>query len=1384
MKFRLTHILSLLAFSLCSTANSAENVALVEKNAFAYDVKVVANDVYSTVVSYRLNGKSDKVMVQAWNGNTLVAEKEGSRFSGLNSIELNIANASPGTITFKVVVTSANGDITEPTLIVDENTTDGYWRFYAPYGVAVNNYTESDNFGQILVTESIDGDCSTQTDIQPSSETGGGIGIGVYAFTPQMQPIKNSNGKYGYQFGLTPDGASYITYTANKVNDFKRLRFSEDGRLFLGRNGVGAYSPIYELNPENLEDQATPIFPNMSKYAVDKEPSTGGSDYQEYASQTANGTFIAGSCIGFDVYGTGENLKIAIVSNFYGIDGMYQTSYSVDVYNLGKATYWDKAPSKNVAPLATTQMWMFGQQMDCHFQNNGNGLLVINQRNSPTDEQISYAYAANYATATSVDKNYSQNSGGSAFAWNKDKTMFAMCHGANNVAVYKASDFNGANTISNTPLYKWAHTVGSRATSFAWDHADNLYICSNSGEKIISFAIPRLDGDLNETTPAPSKYNITITEDVVELTATKSVDEVQVGRQDAVLSWTEINNAVSYNVYCDGTLIANTTATTYTHANLDQLKTYSYNVVPVYDGQFVAIPSNDASVTAEIIAVAPVLSTPIDHSGYATAELLWRQPYGVIPDYYNVYRDEVLVASVRAFDYIDTNLTEGEHVWTVESVYSNGAKAMSSPAGTDISSRQLSKVTYIVEEIYDYEISEITSKPNDFASAANYRQGAYYNGYWYVIGTSGNILKFPADDPRSGYTVAKTINTNQSVGIAIDNNGNIVVRGMNSLDTESAMATNYLTRLENAVVYSNDFASNKNVTLYNMNDAVNYDETLGRADYYSASGNLLSGTGYLYYIYNNDNRVIRETIVNGVHNSSEILTLDAYNTESTENYAFPIGTDGNYIATLRNQIVIDNNKNIVANSLSRSTRAGGTTIDFDGKKFIILPDELANATEGNFIVSFMTTANSDYSALVPVMQKNYTSTEGANVATLANDEAEVAGNWLFAEVGTWDAGDCVYIYQYVPGERFAKYRLYRSDTFPATDVNIAISTTYNDDDTEILSFDSEITWSAPQLDEGFNYDVTYSLQLKDGEGNVVKNKNGIGTTIINAVDGQSEYTVTDYTNLDYGVIYTAYLTINYTTETDTRNSETTTSSASHSYPVYATESPVVTIKFNPNYDKVDPDSWIMKYVNTTIDFDAPNYNDVEPISYYEVYYTDDNGSTFNKLENFVLNDGNATVASVIPADFDFENTDYVLLSEEFQYKGLDENGDVIYTEDIKSQDYNYIIRTVYAANANNQNITKTADSGLAELNRIETGVENLINDNSDMKVYPIPAQSVINVNVPEAIDFAEIYSVSGAVVKRVDGNGDSSMTIDIEDLTTGYYFLKVNDRPLMKIVKK
>ena len=1381
MNFRLIHILYVFLFWLCTSLDVNANVALVEKNAFAYDVTVEVDEDYSVVVNYRLNGIADKVMVQAWNGLTLIDEAEGTRFAGINGVKLDISESPAGTVSFKVVVTSANGDITEPTLIVDENTVDGYWRFFAPYGLAINKNTDSGNFGQILITESIDGDCSTQTDIQPSSETGGGIGIGVYAFTPQMQPIKNANGKYGFQFGLTPDEANYITHTAYNVNDFKRLKFSEDGRLFLGRNGVGNYSPIYELNPEDLNAAASPIFPNMSKYAVDKEPSTGGTDFQEYASQTANGTFVAGSCVGFDVYGSGENLKMAIVSNYYGIDGMYQTSYSVDVYNLGTSTYWDKAPTKNVAPLADNRMWMFGQHMDCHFSNNGAGLLVVNQRNDPSENQISYAYVSDYATATSADKDYSQNSGGSAFAWNKDKTMFAMCCGANNVAVYKAADFAGANTISKTPLYKWGHTTGSRATSIAWDYADNLYICSNGGEKIISFAIPRLDGDLTETTPAPSKYNVTIVDPEIILTAEKRVDEVQVGRQDAVLTWNAIDDAVSYNVYCDGALIANTTELTYTQTDLSRLKTYTYTVTPVFETQQIAITSNEATVATEIITVAPVLSTPIDHSGYATAELLWKQPYGIIPDYYNVYRDNVLVSTVKAFDYVEANLTEGNHEWKVEGVYSNGASAESNPAGVYVSARQLDKVSYIVEEVYDYDMTEVTSKPSDFTSADKYRQGAYYNGNWYIMGTSGNILKFSTDDPRTGYTVAHNIGENQSVGIAVDESGNILVRGMNSLDTEKAIATNYMTQLENAVIYSNDFATSKNVALYNMNDVPGYEDDYGRADYYSVSGNVLTGTGYLYYIYNNDNRVIKETIVNGVSTDCDILTLDAYSAEGTENYVFPISGADNYMAILRNRIIVDGNKNVVSSSLSRASRAGGATVNFDGKNIVVLPDEIGESTVGNFVVSFMNETSSDYSSLVPVFYKNYASSSVVNTMSETDD---VAGNWVAAEVGTWDAGECVYIYQYVPGVRFAKYRLYPSDAFPATNVGMTISTMYNDDNTEILSLDGEITWSAPELAEGFNYDVTYSLQLKDGNGDVVKNKSGEDVTTVNAVEGQTLYSVTDYDNLDYGVDYTAYLTVNYATDADSRSSETTTGSASKTYPVYATESPVVTIMYNLNYDKLDPNSWIMQYVNTKIDFDAPNYNDAEPVSHYEVYYTADNGQSFTKLENFVLNDGASTVVSEVPGNFDFDATDYVLTWEEFTYKGLDENGNVAYTADVKSHNYNYIVRAVYAANATNQNIRKSADSGLAVLDRIETGIENVEGTNVDMKVYPIPAQSVINVNISEGIEVVEFYTLSGALIKKVDGNGETEMVIDIEELTSGYYFLKVNNLPMKKIVKK
>ena len=47
-----------------------------------------------------------------------------------------------------------------------------------------------------------------------------------------------------------------------------------------------------------------------------------------------------------------------------------------------------------------------------------------------------------------------------------------------------------------------------------------------------------------------------------------------------------------------------------------------------------------------------------------------------------------------------------------------------------------------------------------------------------------------------------------------------------------------------------------------------------------------------------------------------------------------------------------------------------------------------------------------------------------------------------------------------------------------------------------------------------------------------------------------------------------------------------------------------------------------------------------------------------------------------------------------------------------------------------------------------------------------------------------IYNEAGAEVMNIDGDGETMTTVNIESLATGYYFVKVNNQELVKIIKK
>ena len=463
---------------------------LASRNAYAYDIKVAESEGNYTV-SYRLNAPATAVKVQLMKDGEIYKEFEGTTIAEYADYEMTTVNnlntvvipatelALDATTSFIVAVT---GDVvTEPTLLGET------YKFWSPYGVVVDNNTDSDNFGRILVTES---QSSLPATGYHSSKEENGIGIGIYAFDQMLQPIKNSEGKYGFLSGMTPAEGKYEG-TTTTIYDFKRLAMSEDGRLFVSRTN-STTAGVYELNPNDLEAAATAVFEG-----------TIGADGNI---TNADGEFVAGPATGLSVSGAGDELMLAVVScdNGYALS---TSAHHVDVYNLGKNKTWSAVPSNRVTTL--DGYWINSATVNACLDPDGMGLMVGQYRGAPSEAEPAYKHVD--LVTNMVDySDITTPAGGAGMAWNANHTLFAMASGKKKVGIYRVTREDSSAPVY-TKLYEFDTTCGTNTNAIAFDAADNLYVVSNSGEWLKAFALPRDNGEV--AVAAPSKYDVTLSSD-------------------------------------------------------------------------------------------------------------------------------------------------------------------------------------------------------------------------------------------------------------------------------------------------------------------------------------------------------------------------------------------------------------------------------------------------------------------------------------------------------------------------------------------------------------------------------------------------------------------------------------------------------------------------------------------------------------------------------------------------------------------------------------------------------------------------------------------------------------------------------------------------------
>lgn len=531
---------------------------------------------------------------------------------------------------------------------------------------------------------------------------------------------------------------------------------------------------------------------------------------------------------------------------------------------------------------------------------------------------------------------------------------------------------------------------------------------------------------------------------------------------------------------------------------------------------------------------------------------------------------------------------------------------------------------------------------------------------------------------------------------------------------------------------------------------------------------------------------------------------------STENYSFPVpGRNGAFIQTVRSigtwYVDPSGHYSLMYDATADITQSGGVAFTYNDEFFVLHPSTVRSNNPGYFRIDVAECGEGETAATVVPSKNNLIPCVGNKLEEVSQF---VAGNsncsWYGAEYS--EADDCIYIYQYVPGVRFAKYRLYKRDAYPDVPVNINITTVYDDETnlSDITRFDCKITWQRPSkkpTDQDHSFGLPgadivvnhYEVALKDQSGTV------LNTWKVNDVADVSNVFTIDYNKNDKGEffinadMYTAEIVPIYK-----RVNNGTLIRGGMNYEVDQNDYPAAIGEARAYIYSGDGAAAGMYRVD--LDFDrATAANSNEPVSYFLVEYSTDGGATFNTLNKFnLLKQGEdyhyypvEVTTGQVPGNYKFGGSDtYKFGIDTPSEKGyaLREKANpatdhkcvlYYYTKDNPSG-YKYRITAVYAST--NARIRKTASTNAENITGGTTGISDATG--YSLSVYPVPATTAVTVTSPEAIESVRIFSTAGAEVARVAGEKDYTQSVDVSTLAPGVYMLVVNEQAPLRIVKK
>ena len=440
-------------------------VPAAKSNIYASELRVEsAPDGYK--LNFTLNESATAVTITIYNGTEVVKTidagvlAKGKQFVSVLSADLPVGK-------FTWIVKAVAETVDRPVKI--SNNAQPQMQFYSPRGVAVDNNFESNYFGRVYAAETSPGTLTNRTTKD-----------GVYILNSALEDVTNQ-GAESY--------AGNVTWAASSSP--MRLTVAEDGKVFIN-DWSDAHPGVWVMDPANPVGTFTPVFSVLTK-ATSGLSSIGGVN-------------VHGSIAHCWVLGTGVNTKLYTFDEDY-VDAAAISTGNVLQYNIGTmASPWQAAPSA-VA---------YNDALNGNLQQNMNSCIAPDNRGGWWISQYRVTDAAlipslihvgsdglvNFNSGLTPELIVNSLLGGMAVSY--DGTRLAMgCQ--DEVKIFDIT-YSETGIPALTRLHSIKPAMGTNTAGISMDRAGNVYVISNTSERLGVWALPKVENQF--TTPAPSSQLI------------------------------------------------------------------------------------------------------------------------------------------------------------------------------------------------------------------------------------------------------------------------------------------------------------------------------------------------------------------------------------------------------------------------------------------------------------------------------------------------------------------------------------------------------------------------------------------------------------------------------------------------------------------------------------------------------------------------------------------------------------------------------------------------------------------------------------------------------------------------------------------------------------